>query len=688
MIKLNQETSVQYLKGIGPRLAVLLKKCGIVHVQDMLFYLPYRYQDKTIITPIGQAKEKIGEWIVVEGMITKTEHKRRLICHLQDISGQISLIFFNTHFVEKSTYTVGTRLRCFGQVKSSTMGMTLIHPECQRLCADSSLPVETCLTPIYASTEGISQKIWQKISEQALLSLYKSNFTDDLYPYLPDFLKITLQEALYYLHRPPKNVDIALLLSKKHPAYLRLSFEELLAHHLSVKFNRQKIRADHTAPILSYQPANQKIQLFLKNLGFTLTSAQKKAVNTITQEIAQSNPMLRLLQGDVGSGKTVVAAVAALQTVCNHYQVALMVPTELLSEQHYWQLSAWLSDLGVTVVRLHSQLTLSDKKKVIHQLAHQDQLIVIGTQALFQEQIIFKNLGLVIIDEQHRFGVLQRMALQQKGKTPHQLMMTATPIPRTLAMTLYANMDISVIDELPKGRMPITTLVIAQTKKMAIIERIRQAHHEKRQIYWVCPLINQSEQLQCQAATETYHTLCELLPELNIALLHGRLKNTEKAEIMRNFKQGNSDILVATTVIEVGIDVPNATVMIIENAERLGLSQLHQLRGRVGRGAQESHCLLLYQSPLSSEARTRLNIMRTYQDGFNIAEKDLTLRGAGELLGTRQSGACNFRIADVSRDQDLLPLVQQIADYLLQTVPQVANSIVARWLGDAVWLKV
>lgn len=666
--------SAQYVKGVGPRLAKLLEKCNIYTVQDILFHLPFRYQDRTRITPIRQAKAE--EWVVVEGIISEIQNNRRFICKLADQTGMINLIFFHISQLQKMHLRLDARLRCYGEVRYSTYGLTLIHPEYQILSENSTLVIDNTLTPIYPSTEGLSQNLWRKITHEALMLMNIENLPD----YLSDIRgeSISLQAALTYIHRPPPDADIELLIQKQHPAQKRLAFEELLAHHLSLRVRREKIK-ENTAP--RFDVDNKKYLEFLKQLSFKLTSAQDRVIKEIFLDISQAHPMLRLIQGDVGSGKTVVAAITALQAINHHRQVALMAPTELLAEQHYRNFSDWFKLFNIDVISLTGKLRPKQKLEVIEKLENHSQLIVIGTHALFQENINFKNLGLVIIDEQHRFGVEQRLALKQKGFSPHQLIMTATPIPRTLAMTFYADLNVSIIDELPPGRTPVKTVVIPESRRDEIIARIQQAHLEKRQIYWVCPLIEESELLQYQAAETTAANLKTLLPEFNIGLIHGRLKSLEKENIMSDFKKNKIDLLVATTVIEVGVDVPNASVMIIENAERLGLAQLHQLRGRVGRGSKESYCILLYQNPLSSIAQERLKVMREFQDGFKIAEKDLALRGPGELLGIRQTGVLSLRVADLERDQLLFEKIQQKADDLFSHQPDKIPLIIERWLG-------
>lgn len=677
--------SCRFLKGVGPYLAQLLEKRGIHTVQDILFHLPFRYQDRTRITPIRELRP--GDLAVIEGKIIVSQivqkGKRRgyLQCELFDNTAYISLRFFHFTATQKAALKPGCYLRCYGEIRYGPKGLTLIHPEYQIVNSQTPIPVSQTLTPVYPSTEGLTQTIWRKVTDQALILLNHGAILEE---YLPDLLRqrlnmMPLSEALQFVHRPPAKANTELLLSRQHPAQVRLAFEELLAHHLSLRQRRLAL-AKEIAPTLPKVPKEQK--KLLAQLPFKLTDAQRRVINELTQDMAQSQPMLRLVQGDVGSGKTVVAASAALQGVANGYQVALMAPTELLAEQHFQHFQRWFNPLNISVQWLTGQQTAKNRQQIYQALEQNRIAIIIGTHALFQTDVNFAKLGLVIIDEQHRFGVNQRLALREKGAFPHQLIMTATPIPRTLAMTLYADLALSVIDELPPGRTPIKTVVISEERRHEVIARVKQACQEKRQAYWVCPLIEESEVLQCQAAQTTQQLLQKLLPKLRIGLIHGRLKSIEKEQVMSIFKAGEIDLLVATTVIEVGVDVPNASLMIIENAERLGLAQLHQLRGRVGRGAVASYCVLLYQTPLSHLAQQRLAVMKESHDGFVIAEKDLALRGPGEVLGTRQTGMLELRIADLQRDQHLLNNIQLVATELLNDHPNYVRMLIRRWLGE------
>ncbi|MET0379173.1 MAG: ATP-dependent DNA helicase RecG [Spongiibacteraceae bacterium] len=688
---------VTALRGVGPRLAEKLALLDISTVQDLLFHLPLRYQDRTRITPIGALQP--GQDAVIEGEVRVADivfgKRRSLLVRLQDHTGTVSLRFFHFNAAQQQQLAAGTRLRCYGEARRGSSGLELYHPEYQIQAAEQEAPVAATLTPVYPSTEGFQQASWRKLCGQALTQLSAESLRDYLQEIelptvglqehgLPAGARVRLSEALRYLHEPPPNARQGELLEGRHPFQQRLAFEELLAHQLSLRGLRAQIRRGG-APALTGPAALQKA--FLKQLPFALTAAQQRVAAEVATDLRQSKPMLRLVQGDVGSGKTVVAALAALRAVGSGYQVALMAPTELLAEQHRQNFSRWLEPLGIAVGWLSGRIKGKARAAQLAAIASGEAGVIIGTHALFQDEVVFHRLGLAIIDEQHRFGVHQRLALTEKGIHAHQLIMTATPIPRTLAMSAYADLDTSVIDELPPGRQPVQTLVIGSERRPEIVERIRLACRSGRQAYWVCTLIEESEQLQAQAAEATCLDLQAALPELRVGLLHGRLKNDEKAAVMAAFKGGELQLLVATTVIEVGVDVPNASLMIIENPERLGLAQLHQLRGRVGRGSIESFCVLLYQSPLSRNGRARLQVLRDSNDGFVIAEKDLELRGPGEVLGTRQTGLLQMRIADLQRDAELLPAVRAYAQTLEQSLPEseyraVAAAIVRRWLPD------
>ena len=674
---------VTVIKGVGAALAEKLARVGLENLQDLLFHLPLRYQDRTRIVPIGALRP--GQDAVIEGTVAGADvvmgRRRSLLVRLQDGSGTLSLRFYHFSQAQKDALKRGTRLRCYGEARPGASGLEIYHPEYRALDQDAEAPVEQTLTPIYPTTEGLTQQRLRQLSSQALARLGPQSLPDWLPAELAEEYQLApLDDALRYLHRPPPDADLEELAEGRHWAQHRLAFEELLTHQLSLQRLRESVRAQR-APALPN--AHALPQRFLANLGFAPTGAQQRVAAEIAYDLAQAEPMLRLVQGDVGAGKTVVAALAALQALEAGYQVALMAPTEILAEQHFLTFRKWLEPLGVEVAWLAGKLKGKTRAAALERIAAGAPMVV-GTHALFQDEVRFQRLALVIIDEQHRFGVQQRLALRKKGVDgrlcPHQLIMTATPIPRTLAMSAYADLDTSILDELPPGRTPVNTLVIADSRRFEVIERVRSACHEGRQAYWVCTLIEESEELTCQAAETTFADLSAALIGLRVGLIHGRMKPAEKAAVMDSFKSGELQLLVATTVIEVGVDVPNASRMIIENPERLGLAQLHQLRGRVGRGSAASHCVLLYHPPLSQIGRERLAIMRETCDGFLIAEKDLELRGPGEMLGTRQTGLLQFKVADLMRDADLLPAVRDAAQQLLAHWPQHVSPLLERWL--------
>jgi ATP-dependent DNA helicase RecG len=681
------------LKGMTPRVKENLAKCNIHTVQDLFFHLPSRYENRTCITPIAELR--LGDHAVIQAQVDFADvsrgRKKMLICRLHDNTGHLTLRFFHFSLKQFESFKSGTLLRCFGEVRGWSGELEMVHPEYQFVSPATPLPVEECLTPVYPTTEGLQQRSLRQLTDSALRFLKVDD--GDQFHFLPDYLPSelltelqlpALTNALQYVHRPPKDAQVEILLQGKHPTQQRLAFEELLAHHLSLRLLRSKTQQNF-APALKKTGAF--IERFLTNLSFGLTGAQQRVVNEIANDIEKSQPMLRLLQGDVGSGKTVVAALAALQAVENNYQAVLMAPTELLAEQHYRNFSAWLEPLGIPLIWLSGKFKGKTREEKLATIAQERAAIIVGTHALFQEDVRFANLGLIIVDEQHRFGVHQRLSLREKGAKeglfPHQLIMTATPIPRTLAMTVYADLDTSIIDELPPGRTPIKTVVIPDKRRDEIIQHVKNACETQRQVYWVCPLIEDSEVLQCQAAESTAEKLKLILPGLKIGLVHGRMNAQQKETAMTAFKARETDLLVATTVIEVGVDVPNASLMVIENAERLGLAQLHQLRGRVGRGSLESFCVLLYQYPLSAIAKERLAVMRDTHDGFVIARRDLEIRGPGEVLGTKQAGMLRLRIADLLRDAALLPKVQQAAEILFRDYPQFIEPLIQRWLATA-----
>ena len=677
-----EQMPVTALHGVGARMAEKLARIGVVSVQDMLFHLPLRYVDRTRITPIGSLQANTE--VVIEGVIKGTDivpgRRRSLMCKVQDHSGVATLRFFHFSNVQRDNLAPGGRVRCFGELRYGRAGLEMYHPEYQFVDAAPPALAET-LTPIYPAGEGLTQQRLRKLAAQALEKLAAGELAELLPSTLCGQSALSLADALRLLHAPPSDVSLHLLAAGEHPAQQRLAFEELLAHHLSLQRMRQQIKK-RAAPALAATTELQ--ERFFSQLTFALTQAQQRVSAEIAADLSRGTPMLRLLQGDVGSGKTVVAALAALQAIGAGYQVALMAPTEILSEQHLNNFETWFRPLNIKVVWLTGRSKGKARATILDAIAGGQAQLVVGTHALFQADVVFHKLGLTIIDEQHRFGVHQRLALREKGAAgamPHQLIMTATPIPRTLAMSAYADLDFSVIDELPPGRLPVNTVAIANERREAVVERIRAACGRDQQAYWVCTLIEESETLAAQAAEVTANELVLLLPEVRIGLVHGRLKPVEKAKVMAAFQEGDIELLVATTVIEVGVDVPNASLIIIENPERLGLAQLHQLRGRVGRGAVASHCVLLYGTPLSQRARDRIAIMRQTNDGFIIAEEDLRLRGPGEVLGTRQTGELSLRIADLERDAHLLERVKETAGALLRRHPDNVERLVQRWLG-------
>lgn len=679
------------LRGVGPQLTAKLAQFGLATLQDLLFHLPLRYIDRTKVSPIGGLQP--NSEVVIEGEVRAADvafgRRRSLVCRLQDSTGVVTLRFFHFNRAQQAQLVAGTRLRCFGEVRRGSAGLELYHPEYRIATGAEPLPLEERLTPIYPASEGITQLRLRDLCSQALQRVSRAERDQhSLAELLPAELlpetssRYSLLAALHLLHHPPANTDQGRLAAGEHPAQQRLVVEELIAHQLSMLKLRARVQS-YNAPALR-EPGELRSQ-FIDSLPFPLTAAQQRVGEEISADLAAAKPMLRLLQGDVGAGKTVVAALAALQAIGAGYQVALMAPTEILAEQHRDTLTSWLAPLGIKVGWLSGKQKGKAREMQLAAVADGSAQLVVGTHALFQDEVVFAQLALTVIDEQHRFGVEQRLTLRRKGhagSVPHQLIMTATPIPRTLTMSAYADLDCSVIDQLPPGRTPVETLALAEQRRSDVMQRVRAACNEGRQAYWVCTLIEESESLAAQAAEATAAELQLQLPELRVALVHGRLKPREKSEIMAQFKAGEINLLVATTVIEVGVDVPNASLMIIENAERLGLSQLHQLRGRVGRGSAVSHCVLLYAPPLGRIASERLRTMRATNDGFAIAEKDLQLRGPGELLGTRQTGDLQLRIADLQRDGHLLPGARQSAEQLFSQAPERVEALLARWLGD------
>ena len=678
------------LPGVGPAVAGKLAARGLFTLQDLWLHLPRQYEDRTRITPVRQLQPGVAAQ--VEGRVEAVErgfrYRPMLRVALADESrATLVLRFFHFRSQQVNQFRVGARVRAYGTPRPGQQGLEIVHPSYRVLAEGEDGALGDALDPVYPPVEGIGPATLRRLIAQALDRLPDEGVLELLPPALlqaGDPAMPTLRDALLVLHRPPRGADVAALLAGTHPAQRRLALEELLAHHLSLRRQRIALQS-HAAPALAADGG--LVERLQASLPFALTAAQQRVFSEIRADLRKGAPMLRLVQGDVGSGKTVVAAMAALTAIGCGRQAALMAPTELLAEQHLANLRAWLEPLGVRVAWLAGKVSGRARSAVLAETASGAAQLVVGTHALMQEGVVFRDLALAIVDEQHRFGVHQRLALRDKGAdagvVPHQLVMTATPIPRTLAMAAYADLDVSAIDELPPGRTPVQTVVLGAGRRPELIERIRSACAEGRQAYWVCTIIDESDEVVAQAAQTTWDQLTAALPELRVGFVHGRMKPGEKQATMLAFKRGELHLLVATTVIEVGVDVPNASLMIIENAERLGLSQLHQLRGRVGRGSRASSCVLLYQPPLSQMARERLDTMRTTSDGFLIAEKDLELRGPGELLGTRQTGLVGFRIADLARDADLLPEVHRIADALGQASPDAADRVVDRWIGGA-----
>ena len=676
---------VSTLRGVGPSLARKLAERGLSTVQDLWLHLPRGYEDRTALTAIRDLQP--GMPAQVEGRVEAVERGFRYrpllrVALADERRGTLGLRFFHFRAQQAAQFAVGARIRAFGTPRPGQYGLEMVHPS-YRILGEDDQALADALDPVYPAIEGVGAASLRKLIVQALASLPDAA-TLELLPagWLQPLGLPPLREAILTLHAPPRDADQAALQGGTHPSQRRLALEELLAHQLGLRRQRLALQAQGTRALACDEVLVERLR---EALPFTLTAAQARVYAQLREDLARPRPMLRLVQGDVGSGKTVVAAMAALLAVADGRQAALMAPTELLAEQHMANLRGWLQPLGIRVAWLAGKVTGKARATALAEVASGQAQVVVGTHALMQEGVEFHDLALAIVDEQHRFGVHQRLALRDKGRggMPHQLVMTATPIPRTLAMSAYADLDVSAIDELPPGRTPVATIALSAERRQELVERIRAACAEGRQAYWVCTLIDDSDEVVAQAAQSTFEALQAALPGVRIALVHGRQKPAEKQATMRAFKAAELDLLVATTVIEVGVDVPNASLMVIENAERLGLAQLHQLRGRVGRGSAASSCVLLYQGPLSAMARERLDTLRQTNDGFAIAEKDLQLRGPGELLGTRQTGLAAFRIADLARDADLLPQVHALADRLLREAPDLAERIIARWVGGA-----
>ncbi len=675
---------VTELKGVGPALARRLGKLGIETVADLLFWLPTRYEDRTNVVPIGSLRP--GMRAAVTGTVELAEvvfrGRRSLLVRLADGTGFLTLRFFHFSGAQQQQLIRGARLACFGEVRRGKHGPEIVHPEYRDAGAPDTQAVKGALTPIYPATEGIQQGRLRNLTAQALAAAGSGELADFLPPEVQRDLGLPgLVEALHYVHRPPPDARLPVLDAGRHPAQRRLAFEELLAHQLTLRKLRNAIRRDPAWPIAARGELADRL---LAGTGFRLTAAQRRVIEEVRRDLALPHPMLRLVQGDVGSGKTIVAAMAAADVVEAGGQAALMAPTELLAEQHAQNFTRWLAPLGIAPCLVTGRLPAKARREAEAALAGGDQGIAIGTHALFQDELRFAKLALVIVDEQHRFGVHQRMRLRDKGadgRFPHQLVMTATPIPRTLAMTAYADLDVSVIDELPPGRTPIATVAMPDSRRDQVVQRIQGACRAGRQAYWVCPLIEGSDLLEAQAAEDTAAALAAALPDVAVGIVHGRMPPAAREKTMAKFKAGGIGLLVATTVIEVGVDVPNASLMVIENAERMGLAQLHQLRGRVGRGSQASSCVLLWHAPLSPLAKERLAVLRGTNDGFEVARRDLELRGPGELLGTRQAGLMQLKVADLMRDADLLPGVQAAADVMMRAHADNIAPLERRWIG-------
>ena len=681
-----ESTPVTALRGVGPRSAARLSTIGIETVLDLLLHLPSRYEDRTRIRAIGDLSGGETALILgrIEGANVRVGRRRAFVVAIADGTGTMAMRLF--HFRENQCRMLrpGRCIACYGEARSSSGGIEMVHPEYRLLEDEAETPTTDRLTPVYPVASGLGQALLRRLTDQALERLERNPDIAELVPEAVAMRHglIGLGDALHTIHRPPAGTDVEALLHHEHPARRRLAFEELLAHHLALRVLRRRLDR-RQAPVLNR--GDRLWRRFIDSLPFELTTAQRRVVREVRVDLARARPMHRLVQGDVGAGKTVVAAGAAVVAVANECQVALMAPTELLAEQHFTSFRGWFEPLGIHVVWLSGRLASRERSRILAEIASGEAAVAVGTHALFQSDVTFTNLGLVIVDEQHRFGVEQRLALRGKGERgrlrPHQLIMTATPIPRTLAMTAYADLDASVIDELPPGRTPVDTAVAPSRRRPDVVARIRRACGRGKQAYWVCTTIEESDAVACRAAEDTARALAESLPELRIGLVHGRMPPADKDTAMAAFKEARIDVLVATTVIEVGVDVPNASLMIIENAERLGLAQLHQLRGRVGRGAQRSACVMMYHGPLTETAHARLEVLRATTDGFEIAQRDLEIRGPGELLGTRQTGLAQLRIADLARDLPLLPGIERAACELLAAHESRIAPLIRRWIG-------
>ena len=676
---------IQNIRGVGPKIADTLSNLGIYQVEDAAFHLPYKYEDRTNLTPIGDAPYETP--LLIEGEIVKStvvfRGRRMLITEIFDGTGRLTMRMFHFAFAQHKNLKEGHRIRCFGTIRHGPKGKEMIHPQYQVFSKDEEVEIEDHLTPIYPSTSNLQQGRLRKLIQGSIVYCQKNNLLKENWETEDEGGFKDLLSALTFIHNPPTETSLELLSSGQHPAQRKLIKEELVAHILCSGMLKRETEL-RKSPLM--KSASRQENLLLGSLGFELTNAQTRVWDEIKQDFEKETPMRRLLQGDVGSGKTVIAALATLQASDNSLQTAFMCPTEILAEQHYENMTQWFTGLGIKVDLLLGSTKAKDRKRILSDLQNGKTQVLLGTHALFQKDVIFKSVGLTIIDEQHRFGVHQRFTLLEKGgdkeKSPHQLIMTATPIPRTLSMTVYGALDTSIIDELPPGRRPVETTSRPNSMRSKVIKRIEEVCLDGQRVYWVCTLIEDSDELEAQAAEELFKEISKEVPKVKTGLVHGRLKKEDKDKVINRFRKGDIQLLVCTTVIEVGVDVPEATLMIIENPERLGLAQLHQLRGRVGRKADtDSHCLLLFREPLSELAKERISTMENTNDGFVIAEKDLELRGGGDIHGLRQSGLMNLKIANPIRDSDLLESAQQEALLIAKTNELQARSLIKRWIG-------
>ena len=670
------------ISGLGKKTSDRLNQLGIHSLEHLLFHLPSRYQDKTSITPLSSAS--VNDEILIEASIDRIEvipsRQRQLLCYLSDNQNhRVLLRFFHFTQYQKQALVRGETIQCFGEIKIGRQGLEMHHPEYRIISQDQKPLFEPTLTPVYPLCAGVSQNKMKQWVNKAL-EVLKASVIDDYFEKITNNTMPSLKDSLFLLHHPNKDEDLLKIESFNHISQQRLIIEELATHQLSLLKIKEARKSKESKPISIRSSLSNKL---ISSLEFDLTSAQSRCINQINEDLSTSEPMLRLLQGDVGSGKTIVAVFALIQAVENNFQTAVMAPTEILARQHLQNFTNYLSPLGIQIAFLSGSQNTQERKDNLSLIENGKAKVIIGTHALFQENVYFDDLALVIIDEQHKFGVHQRLSLSKKANvTPHQLVMTATPIPRSLTMSAYADLDTSIIDELPPGRQTIETVALSNARRDELIEKIKQISKEGRQIYWVCTLIEESEALRAESAEKTFAYLSDNLKDLKVVMIHGRLTKLEKEIIMSDFASGKTNLLVATTVIEVGVNIPNASLMIVENSERLGLAQLHQLRGRVGRGSEKSACVLLYQSPLSQTAKERLDILRQSNDGFLIAQKDLELRGPGEILGTQQTGIASMKIANIVRDAYLLKQVGFYSSKMLEAAHDSQNALMSRWIDE------